>query len=91
MGQFYAGPHIGLTIVTQHGSDDAWFGQGYGNAEAYRRRWRHNLRGSHSQWLPSKQCAGHNSSGRIAVAQLERRHLRGSLHLQSSADFHQPV
>ena len=34
VGQFYAGPHIGLTIVTQHGSDNAWFGQGYGNAEA---------------------------------------------------------
>ncbi|MFZ0951259.1 MAG: hypothetical protein WAN17_03270 [Candidatus Sulfotelmatobacter sp.] len=34
VGQFYAGPHIGLTVVTQHGSDNAWFGQGYGNAEA---------------------------------------------------------
>ncbi len=34
VGQFYAGPHIGLTIVTQHGSDNAWFGQGYGGAEA---------------------------------------------------------
>src|SRR6202522_3918109 len=34
VGQFYAGPHVGLTVVTQHGSDNAWFGQGYGNAEA---------------------------------------------------------
>src|SRR5271155_4204862 len=34
VGQFYLGPHVGLTVVTQHGSDDAWFGQGYGNAEA---------------------------------------------------------
>ena len=34
VGQFYAGPHVGLTVVTQHGSDNVWFGQGYGNAEA---------------------------------------------------------
>src|SRR5208282_797477 len=34
VGQFYAGPHIGLTVVTQHGSDDAWFGQGYGSGGA---------------------------------------------------------
>jgi len=34
VGQFYFGPHIGLTVVTQHGSDNAWFGQGYGGAEA---------------------------------------------------------
>src|SRR5271156_1711817 len=33
VGQFYFGPHVGLTVVTQHGSDNAWFGQGYGNAE----------------------------------------------------------
>jgi hypothetical protein len=33
VGQFYFGPHIGLTVVTQHGSDNVWFGQGYGNAE----------------------------------------------------------
>jgi hypothetical protein len=30
VGQFYFGQHIDLTVVTQHGSDDAWFGQGYG-------------------------------------------------------------
>jgi hypothetical protein len=34
VGQFYFGPHVGLTVVTQHGSDNAWFGQGYGGAEA---------------------------------------------------------
>ena len=34
VGQFYFGSHVGLTVVTQHGSDNAWFGQGYGNAEA---------------------------------------------------------
>jgi hypothetical protein len=34
VGQFYFGPHVGLTVVTQHGSDNAYFGQGYGNAEA---------------------------------------------------------
>jgi len=34
VGQFYFGPHVGLTVVTQHGSDNVWFGQGYGNAEA---------------------------------------------------------
>jgi hypothetical protein len=33
-GQFYVGPHFNLSVVTQHGSDSAWFGQGYGNAVA---------------------------------------------------------
>jgi hypothetical protein len=32
VGQFYFGPHFDLEVVTQHGSDNAWFGQGYGNA-----------------------------------------------------------
>jgi hypothetical protein len=32
VGQFYLGPHFDLTVVTQHGSDNVWFGQGYGNA-----------------------------------------------------------
>jgi len=32
VGQFYFGPHLDLTVVTQHGSDNPWFGQGYGNA-----------------------------------------------------------
>lgn len=31
-GQFYFGPHFNVNVVTQHGSDNAWFGQGYGNA-----------------------------------------------------------
>ena len=31
VGQFYFGPHIDLTVVTQHGEDSAWFGQGYGD------------------------------------------------------------
>ena len=31
VGQFYFGPHIDLTVVTQHGQDNAWFGQGYGD------------------------------------------------------------
>jgi hypothetical protein len=30
-GQFYLGPHFDLNVVTQHGSDNAYFGQGYGN------------------------------------------------------------
>jgi hypothetical protein len=34
VGQFYFGPHVDLTVVTQHGEDNAWFGQGYGNAIA---------------------------------------------------------
>src|SRR5580658_5321471 len=34
VGQFYFGPHFDLQVVTQHGSDNAWFGQGYGNAVA---------------------------------------------------------
>ena len=33
-GQFYLGPHFDINVVTQHGSDSAWFGQGYGNAIA---------------------------------------------------------
>jgi hypothetical protein len=31
VGQFYFGPHVDLTVVTQHGQDNAWFGQGYGD------------------------------------------------------------
>jgi hypothetical protein len=34
VGQFYFGPHVDLQVVTQHGWDNAWFGQGYGNAVA---------------------------------------------------------
>jgi len=30
-GQFYFGQHIDLQVVTQHGQDSAWFGQGYGD------------------------------------------------------------
>jgi len=32
VGQFYLGPHFDLQVVTQHGSDNVWFGQGYGSA-----------------------------------------------------------
>ena len=31
VGQFYCGEHADVTVVTQHGSDSAWFGQGYGD------------------------------------------------------------
>ena len=31
IGQFYFGQHIDLQVVTQHGQDSAWFGQGYGD------------------------------------------------------------
>ena len=31
VGQFYFGQHLDLQVVTQHGWDDAWFGQGYGD------------------------------------------------------------
>jgi hypothetical protein len=31
VGQFYFGQHFDTTVVTQHGSDSAWFGQGYGD------------------------------------------------------------
>jgi len=31
VGQFYFGQHVDLTVVTQHGEDNAWFGQGYGD------------------------------------------------------------
>jgi hypothetical protein len=32
VGQFYFGPHFDLQVVTQHGSDNVYFGQGFGNA-----------------------------------------------------------
>ena len=31
VGQFYFGQHVDLQVVTQHGSDNVWFGQGYGD------------------------------------------------------------
>ena len=31
VGQFYFGQHIDLQVVTQHGQDNAWFGQGFGD------------------------------------------------------------
>jgi hypothetical protein len=31
VGQFYFGQHFDLQVVTQHGEDNAWFGQGYGD------------------------------------------------------------
>ena len=31
VGQFYFGQHVDLQVVTQHGQDNAWFGQGYGD------------------------------------------------------------
>jgi hypothetical protein len=31
VGQFYFGPHFDVQVVTQHGWDNAWFGQGYGD------------------------------------------------------------
>ena len=30
VGQFYSGQHVDMQVVTQHGPDSAWFGQGYG-------------------------------------------------------------
>jgi hypothetical protein len=31
VGQFYFGQHFDTTVITQHGEDSAWFGQGYGD------------------------------------------------------------
>jgi hypothetical protein len=31
VGQFYFGEHVDLQVVTQHGWDSVWFGQGYGD------------------------------------------------------------
>jgi hypothetical protein len=31
VGQFYFGQHVDLQVVTQHGEDSAWFGQGFGD------------------------------------------------------------
>ncbi|HUO27316.1 MAG TPA: hypothetical protein VMU61_16730 [Candidatus Aquilonibacter sp.] len=31
VGTFYFGEHADVTVVTQHGWDNAWFGQGYGD------------------------------------------------------------
>ena len=33
-GQIYLGPHFDINVVTQHGYDNKWFGQGYGSAIA---------------------------------------------------------
>jgi hypothetical protein len=30
-GLFYFGPHVDVQVVTQHGWDNVWFGQGYGD------------------------------------------------------------
>ena len=35
VGQFYFGQRVDLTVVTQHGEDSAWFGQGYGDFVDY--------------------------------------------------------
>jgi len=35
VGQFYFGPHFDLQVVTQHGWDNAWFGQGYGGGAPF--------------------------------------------------------
>ena len=32
VGLFYFGPHVDVQVVTQHGWDNVWLGQGYGNA-----------------------------------------------------------
>jgi hypothetical protein len=32
VGQFYFGQHFDIDVVTQHGSDNVFFGQGFGNA-----------------------------------------------------------
>ncbi len=91
VGQFYFGPHVGLTVVTQHGSDNVWFGQGYGNAEATDGNGGTTCTTPIPNGCPVEQRAGNNSSCGIAGAQLERSHLRGPLHLQSAADLHRPV
>jgi hypothetical protein len=31
VGQFYFGQHLDLQVVSQHGQDSVWFGQGYGD------------------------------------------------------------
>src|SRR6202521_3130212 len=31
VGQFYFGQHLDLQVVTQHGQDNVWFGQGFGD------------------------------------------------------------
>jgi len=31
VGQFYFGQHVDLQVVTQHGQDNVWFGQNYGD------------------------------------------------------------
>jgi len=35
VGQFYFGDHFDVTVITQHGEDNAWFGQGYGDPIDY--------------------------------------------------------
>ena len=57
VGQFYFGQHFDLQVVTQHGWDNAWFGQGYGDSDR-------------SAWSASaQQLAGHDAfTGRFAGA-----------------------
>ena len=59
VGQFYFGQHVDLTVVTQHGSDNAWFGQGYGDF----------IDGVATE----QQHYRDDSAGGCASAQLERR------------------
>ena len=77
VGLFYFGQHADLTVVTQHGEDSAWFGQGYGDL----------IDGIATE----QQYNGNHSSRRSTISRLERRPVRTALHLQSAAYLHWPL
>ena len=57
VGQFYFGPHVDLQVVTQHGWDDVWFGQGYGNPI--------NTNGNGAPSCPPGPCLPNNTPGTV--------------------------
>jgi len=77
VGQFYFGQHLDLQVVTQHGEDSAWFGQGYGDL----------IDGV----ATLNNTPGARASRWLAQPDLERRALRASLCSESTDDFDRPL
>lgn len=61
-GQLYLGPHFDLNVVTQHGTDNVWFGQGYGNAVAT------DGNGGTTCTAGSSGCPPNNTPGSVLLA-----------------------
>ena len=77
VGQFYFGQHFDLQVVTQHGEDNAWFGQGYGDL----------IGGT----VTGNNLPGTSLAPGVASPDLEWRVVRTALCLQPAADLHRPV